>query len=166
MAAFCLDSKDQGSSTTTAKGLSHGLHHQGHSLRHRRRRGSAPAPAGESATAAPWLYGAEATAYSFPGVPLLPAQLLHGTSLSRGRWYRSAASAGVRPRTPFFSCCPRWLTLRRLLRGSGLAGGFRRAVKLLALGFHGLCLPEWTEHASSGVRAMARLVDASRHCGG
>ena len=40
------DSQDHGSSTTTAKGLSHGLHHQGHSPRHRRRRGIVLAHAG------------------------------------------------------------------------------------------------------------------------
>ena len=49
----------------------------------------------------------------------------------RGRWYRSAASAAVQPRTPFPSFWTGGLTLRRLTRGSGLAGGFQRAQKLV-----------------------------------
>ena len=59
------------SDTTAAKGLSHEVHHQVHPLRHGRRRGSDPAPAGESATTALRLYGAVASAYHSTGVPAL-----------------------------------------------------------------------------------------------
>ena len=44
MASSCLDFQVHGSSTTTAKGLSLGLHHRGHALHHRRRRGTVLAP--------------------------------------------------------------------------------------------------------------------------
>ena len=57
--------------TTTAKGLSHRLPLQVHSLRHRRRRGTYSAPAEESATTAIRLYGALASAYLLSEVPLL-----------------------------------------------------------------------------------------------
>ena len=56
--------------TTTAKGLSHRLPPQVHSLRHRRRRGAYSAFAEESATTAIRLYGALASAY-LSEVPLL-----------------------------------------------------------------------------------------------
>ena len=67
----------------------------------------------------------------------------------RGRWYKSVASAGVQPRTPFPSFRTYGLTLRRLLSGSGLSGGFRQAMMFnfvvsfevyLALVFQGACL--------------------------
>ena len=63
----------------------------------------------------------------------------------------TAASVGVQPRTRFPSFCTGGLTLRRLTRGSRLAGGFQQAVKFVfvltsdfsvAFGSHGLCLPE------------------------
>ena len=57
--------------TTTAKGLSHRLPPQVHSLRHRRRRGTYSALAEESATTAIRLYGALASAYLLSEVPLL-----------------------------------------------------------------------------------------------
>ena len=63
------------------------------------------------------------------GVPLLRALLPHGTSTLRGRWHKSAASAGVNLQTPFPPCCSRLRTLRRLLHAPGLAGGFQQAVK-------------------------------------
>ena len=61
------------------------------------------------------------------------------------------ASAGVQPRIPFPTSWSSGLTLRRLTRGSWLAGGFQRAAKLvyvlasafsLAFGPHGLYLTE------------------------
>ena len=61
----------------------------------------------------------------------------------------TAASAWVQPRTPFPSFLSRGLTLRRLVRGSGLAGGFQQAVKFIFVAtsamyltsvFHGKCL--------------------------
>ena len=63
IAASRLDFQVHGLSTTTAKGLFPGLRRR--SLRHRRRRGTVPAHAGESATAALRLYGAVATANPF-----------------------------------------------------------------------------------------------------
>ena len=122
-----LGSQVYESSTAAAGGLSPGVHHQVHSRRHRRRRGTIPAHAGESATTALRLYGAVATAYPSAGVPLLRPLPHRSAYTSRGGWYRSAASAGVQPRTPFPSFCPSGCTLLRLVRGSWLAGGLQRA---------------------------------------
>ena len=129
MAASRLDSQVGGSHTTTAEGLSLCLHHLGHSLRHRRRRGTAPAPAGESATAALCLYGAVATALSSVPPSSCPTSTLH-VCVTRAM-DRSATSARVQPRTLFpTSWSSRW-TLLRLARGSELAGGFQQGGTVL-----------------------------------
>ena len=65
-----LDLSGVESDTTKSKGLYPRGSQRVHSLCRRRRRGSDPAPAGETATTALRLYGAVATAYPFAGVPL------------------------------------------------------------------------------------------------
>ena len=77
----------------------------------------------------------------------------------------------VRPWTPFPSCFTRWLTLRRLLRCSGLAGGFRQAKKFcyvvafevnLAFPSQDVCLVAGSGYATpASTTGMARLVDTS-----
>ena len=49
----------------------------------------------------------------------------------RGRWFMSAAPTGAFPPAPCPSFWPSTSTLRRQIRGSWLAGGFQRAVKLV-----------------------------------
>ena len=66
-----------------------------------------------------------------PGCPVLPRLVWPHVLSLWWRWYRSAAPAGVHPRTPSPSRSSSSTTLRRPLQRSCLAGGFQWEVTLL-----------------------------------
>ena len=68
--------------------------------RHRRRRGSVPAPAGNSATTARRLYGAVATAYPLPGCPYFVGYFLMVRLLFEGDGISPPRPPGSASRLP------------------------------------------------------------------